>query len=206
MSASLWTAAAPLVLASRSPTRRAMLEAAGIPVEPVAAAVDERAAEDRLRAGGADAAAIAVGLAAAKALAGAALRPGRLVLGADQTLALGGTLLHKPAGRDDAVRQVLRLAGRTHTLQSGAALARDGDILWSTATVATLWMRRLDERAARRYVEVAGDGVLGSVGAYQLEALGAHLFERVEGDHFTILGLPLLPLLAELRRLGMLDP
>jgi septum formation protein len=205
MSASLWTAAEPLVLASRSATRRTMLEAAGIPVEMVPAAIDERAEEERLRAGGADAAAIAVGLAAAQARAGTALRPGRLVLGADQTLALGDALLHKPAGRDDAVQQILRLAGRAHTLQSGAALARDGDILWSTATIATLWMRSLDERGARRYAEAAGDAVLGSVGGYQLEALGAHLFERIEGDHFTILGLPLLPLLAELRRLGMLD-
>lgn len=204
MTALLWAAGVPLLLASQSATRRAMLEAAGIPVEAVPASIDERSEEERLRAGGDDAAAIATGLAAAKAKAVSAQRPGRLVLGADQTLALGDALLHKPAGRDEAIRQILQLSGRRHTLQSGAALARDGDILWSSVTVATLWMRPLDDRAARLYAEAAGDGVLGSVGAYQLEGLGSHLFERIEGDHFTILGLPLLPLLAELRRLGML--
>jgi septum formation protein len=197
----LWLAADPLVLASKSAARRALLEAAGIPLEVRPAEIDERATE----AGAAgDAAAVAALLARAKALDVAAQMPGRLVLGADQTLALGARRFSKPADRIAAAEQLHALRGQTHALHSAVALARDGKILFEHGETARLTMRAFSDSFIEHYLADAGKVVTASVGGYQLEGAGIQLFERIEGDYFTILGLPLLPLLAFLRREGWL--
>jgi septum formation protein len=197
---SLWLAGEPLVLASKSPARQAVLRAAGVPFDVHPAQIDERAVE---RAAGAkEAGEVASLLARAKAAAVAAHMPGRLVLGADQTLALGDRRFSKPADRTAAREQLGALNGRTHALHSAVALVRDGQLLFSHVDVARLTMRALSEDFLARYLDAMGDAVTHSVGAYQLEGLGIHLFERIDGDHFTILGLPLLPLLTYLRRAG----
>ncbi|WP_428032171.1 Maf family protein [Ancylobacter sp.] len=198
----LWRGAAPLVLASKSQARRALLEAAQLPFEAAGVAVDERAIEAQAVREGAAPPLVALILARAKALVGSAASPGRLVIGADQTLALGSEAFHKPVDRAGAKAQIAALACRTHALHSALAVARDGEVLFETVETAHLTMRPLDETALDAYLAVAGEAVLSSVGGYQLEGLGIHLFERVEGDHSVILGLPLLPLLAFLRRRG----
>ncbi|MDQ0346874.1 Maf family protein [Ancylobacter vacuolatus] len=200
----LWRGTAPLLLASKSAARRALLDAARLPFEVVSVDVDERAIEAQAVDEGADPAGIALTLARAKALAGAAAHPGRVVIGADQTLALGDEAFHKPADRAAAKAQIARLAGRTHKLHSAVAVARDGEVLWATVESAHLTLRPLDDAALEAYLDAAGEAVLSSVGGYQLEELGIHLFERVEGDHSVILGLPLLPLLGFLRSEGLL--
>ena len=131
--------------------------------------------------------------------------PGRLVLGADQTLARGATLFGKPANRAEAAAQLRSLRGRTHELHSALALVRDGQALFECVDSARLTMRDISDRFLDDYLDMAGDTALASVGGYQLEGLGIHLFERVEGDYFTILGLPLLPLLAFLRQNKFVD-
>jgi septum formation protein len=138
-------------------------------------------------------------LAREKALSVSARQPGQFVIGADQTLALGERLFSKPAGRAQAAEQLRALAGQRHELHSAVAVVRDGKILFEVVAIAGMTMRRLGEAEIDVYLDEAGDAVTSSVGAYQLEGLGVHLFERIEGDHFTILGLPLLPLLAFLR-------
>lgn len=200
----LWIEPWPLVLASGSAPRAAMLQAAGIPLEIVPAQIDERAAEDIMTAAGTAPAEVAVGLATLKAQAVCADFPGRLVLGADQTLAAGNTRLHKPSGVAEARTQLLQLRDRDHVLHSGAVLAMDGTVLETFVTSAKLTMRAFSEEFLDRYLAQAGAQVTRSVGGYQLEGAGIHLFERVEADHFTILGLPLFPLLESLRRRGML--
>jgi septum formation protein len=198
-----WRAPQPLLLASTSPVRRMLLESAGLPVETEAAGIDERAVEESLET--ADPAALARGLAVEKALAVSRRRPGRIVVGADQILALDGELLHRPATADDAKAQLARLAGKTHHLQSGIAVALDGQAVASLVETAQLTMRLLTPDAINAYAAIAGtERLTQSVGAYQLEGLGIHLFDRVEGDHATILGLPLLPLLRVLRDLDLL--
>lgn len=199
----LWRESEPLLLASGSATRRAMLTSAGIPVEARPPNIDERALEAGLEHAAASSGEVALALARAKALACAA--PNRLTLGADQTLDLGGRRWHKPASREEAGRQLGALEGRSHSLHSAFALARDGVVIAEGSGVATLWVRCLSPAFVEAYLDQAGASVLASVGAYQVEGLGAHLFERIEGDHFTILGLPLLELLAALRRLGSLQ-
>jgi septum formation protein len=198
----LWQAPDPLVLASRSEARSAMLRAAGIPVEAHPADIDERRLQAAAPAG--DAAAVAALLAREKARAVARRMPGRLVLGADQTLALGGELFSKPAGGEAARAQLRALSGKTHALHSAAAFARGGEVLFEHVGIARLTMRPLSKAFLDAYLDAAGDAVSASVGAYQLEGLGVHLFERFEGDHFTILGLPMLPVLDFLRRQGCL--
>ena len=195
---SLWLAEAPLVLASKSLARRTMLGAAGIPVEVVPPEIDERAIE-RARGGSLDAGEIALLLAWEKASAVSHRLPGRLVLGADQTLALGERRFLKPAGREQAREQLQALSGKTHRLHSALALVRDGSVLFKSADTATLTMRELSGEFLESYLDAAGDAVTESVGGYQLEKLGIHLFARVEGNHFTILGMPLMPLLDFLR-------
>jgi septum formation protein len=198
----LWPAAAPLVLASASAVRRQLLEAAGIPVEVRPANIDERAIE--ASAPSDNPSAVAAILARVKALRVASDVPGRLVVGADQTLALGSRRFDKPANRAAARTQLQTLAGRTHELHAAVAVARDEAVLFEHVAVARLTMRPLTDAFLDCYLDTAGAKVTASVGAYQLEALGVHLFERIEGDHFTILGLPLLPLLAYLRTEGSL--
>ena len=193
----LWRGEHPLILASQSRARQLLLANAGIAFEPVPADIDERAVQQAsgLVAPGD----IATLLAREKALWVSSRKPGRFVVGADQTLALDKRLFSKPAGRAAAREQLQALAGRSHELHSAVAVARDGKILFESCTVARMTMRPLSETAIDGYLDEAGEAVTSSVGAYQLEGLGIHLFERIEGDHFTILGLPLLPLLAFLR-------
>ncbi len=198
----LWLAADPLVLASKSAARRALLDAAGIPVEVRPADIDERAIEAGVAADGASA--VATLLASAKARAVAARMPGRLVLGADQTLVLDTRRFSKPADRAAAADQLRALRGNTHALHSALALVRDGETVFVHSGVARLTMRAFSDKFLEEYLDAAGSAVVASVGGYQLEGPGIQLFERIEGDYFTILGLPLLPLLNFLRRDGRL--
>jgi septum formation protein len=198
----LWLAAEPLVLASKSVARRALLEAAGIPLEVRPAEIDERATE--AGAAARDAEAVAALLARAKALDVAARMPGGLVLGADQTLALGARRFSKPADRTAAAEQLHALRGQTHALHSAVALVRDGKILFEHGETARLTMRAFSDTFLDDYLATAASAVTASVGGYQLEGAGIQLFERIEGDYFAILGLPLLPLLAFLRSNGYL--
>ncbi len=174
-----------------------LLENAGLDFEALPADIDERAvqANSGLSAPGE----IAGLLAREKALFISRQRPGQYVVGADQTLALGQRMFSKPAGRAQAAEQLRALCGHMHELHSAVAVARDGKTLFSDVSVARMSMRRLSESEIEAYLDQAGAAVTTSVGAYQLEGLGVHLFERIEGDHFTILGVPLLPLLAFLR-------
>jgi septum formation protein len=193
----LWRGKNPLILASQSRARQALLANAGIDFETVTADIDERTVQQasRLTAPGE----IAALLAREKSLFVWAKHPDRFVVGADQTLALGPRLFSKPAGRAQAAEQLRALAGGTHELHSAVAVARDGKIMFADVSVARMTMRKLSEAEIDTYLDQAGEAVTSSVGAYQLEGLGVHLFEQIEGDHFTILGLPLLPLLAFLR-------
>jgi septum formation protein len=198
----IWRGKYPLILASQSRARQMLLANAGISFEAVPADIDERSVQKNsgLSAPGE----IAALLAREKALFVSSKNPGRYVVGADQTLALGNRLFSKPAGRAQAAEQLHLLAGHTHELHSAVAVARDAEIMFSDVVVAGMTMRRLDEIGIEAYLDQAGQAVTTSVGAYQLEGLGVHLFERIEGDHFTILGLPLLPLLKFLRGEGLL--
>jgi septum formation protein len=194
----LWLAERPLVLASRSEVRRAVLQSAGLSVEAQPADIDERALE---QASGAKVAGqVAAFLAAEKARAVARSFPGRLVLGADQTLVAGGVRFSKPAARQAAKEQLQRLAGKTHELHSAIAVMRDNSILFECCEVARMTMRPLSDTMIDAYLDAAGDAAMSSVGAYQIEGPGIQLFEAIDGDYFTILGLPLLPLLAFLRQ------
>jgi septum formation protein len=194
----LWLADQPLVLASRSESRRTVLAGAGIALEVLAADVDERALE--AQAGAASPSQVALLLARHKALAVMAKRPGRLVLGADQTLALGQRLYAKPADLAAARDQLRSMRGRTHELHSAVVVARDSAVLFEHCEIARLTMREFSDDFLDRYLAAAGSVVTASVGGYQVESLGIQLFERIEGDHFTILGLPLLRLLQYLRQ------
>lgn len=193
----LWRGKDPLILASRSRARQTLLANAGIGFEAVAADIDERVVQQA--SGLSSPRDIAALLAREKALFVSSRRPGRFVVGADQTLALGARLFSKPAGRAEAAAQLRALAGNRHELHSGVAVARDGKILFSDVSAARMTMRPLADAQIGAYLDEAGEALTSSVGAYQLEGLGVHLFERVEGDHFTILGLPMLQLLAFLR-------
>ena len=192
-----WRGKTRLILASQSRTRQALLANAGIGFEVVTAEIDERAVQQA--SGHSAPGEIASLLAREKALSVSARQPGKFVIGADQTLALGERLFSKPAGRAQAAEQLRALAGQRHELHSAVAVARDGKILFEAVAIAGMTMRRLGEAEIDAYLDAAGGAVSSSVGAYQLEGLGVHLFERIDGDHFTILGLPLLPLLAFLR-------
>jgi septum formation protein len=199
----LWLDSQPLVLASKSDIRGKILAAAGLRFEIRPAPIDERAVE--ARSGAADASAVASVLARAKAEAVAFTVPGRPVLGADQTLALGDQRFSKPANRTEAIEQLRVLRGKTHELHSALSLMRDGAVLFECVETARLTMRDFSDRFLEDYLEMAGEAASHSVGAYQLEGIGVHLFEKVEGDYFTILGLPLMPLLAFMRRNGLVD-
>ena len=198
-----WSAPAPLILASKSLARRNMLSAAGIPIEIVQARIDERAVERTLGAKR-EPDELALLLSWEKASAVSLKMPARLVIGADQTLAMGSVRFNKPANIAEAREQLRRLRGQIHTLHSALTLVRDSSVMFKVADTARLRMRDFSDRFLDDYLEAAGPSVTESVGGYQLEKLGVHLFERVEGDYFTILGMPLLPLLAYLRQSGFL--
>jgi septum formation protein len=199
-----WRATRPLVLASKSSARRGLLEAAKIPFIVEGAAVDERAVEAPLLARGAVGRDIARHLARAKAKAVSRSHPDDLVLGADQTLEFDGKIFSKPADRDAAKAQLLAFSGKTHQLHSAICLMRGTRAVFEYVGTAQLTCRAFAADFIETYLTTAGDSVFASVGAYQLEGLGIHLFERIEGDQATILGLPLLPLLAFLREEGSL--
>ena len=206
MSSFLQAGRPPLILASASKSRAQILEAAGLAfiVEPPG--LDETAMRQAVSGEGTlDPRDVAAVLARAKAEAVSDLAPQAYVIGGDQILALGKTMLSKPDSMEAARRQLLDLSGKTHTLHIAVALATNGDTVWAETTVATLTMRKLSPQYIGRYLAAAGDEVLSSVGAYQLESLGVQLFDKIDGDYFSILGLPLIPLLDTLRREGVIE-
>jgi septum formation protein len=198
----LWRGPQPPLLASKSAARRMLLQQAGLAVDCETATIDERALEAQSALSGPGE--VAALLARAKAVDVAKRHPQRVIIGADQTLALGARRFSKPAGRPEAAAQLAALAGATHELHSAVAVVHEGEVRFSHVAVARMTMRSLSAAQIETYLDAAGPVVTTSVGAYQLEGLGVHLFERVEGDHFTVLGLPLLPLLAFLRGAGWL--
>jgi len=198
----MWLASDPLIVASRSAARRALLEAAGVELAVAPADIDERGLEDQARSQAPDA--VALLLAREKAAVVGRLNPGRLVLGADQVLALGERRFAKPVDRAAAKAQLLALRGRSHELHSAIVFVADGVVVFEHVGVARLTMRTFSEPFLELYLDTVGAAATASVGAYQLEGLGIELFERIEGDYFTILGLPLLPALEFLRRRGCL--
>jgi septum formation protein len=204
MPPALWLAQAPLVLASRSRARQVLLVAAGVPVETCPADLDERGLE--AKANLQSAGAVAVLLAREKAIATAKLRPGRLTLGADQTLALGAERFAKPADRTAARAQLRALRGRSHELHSAIAFVQDGKVLYEYVGVARMMMRAFSDEFLENYLDAIGQDVTTTVGVYQIEGLGIQLFDCIEGDYFTVLGLPLMEALAFLRRRGCLIP
>ena len=194
-----------LVLASKSPFRSALLKNAGIEFSTASADIDERAVEAPLYETGATPEEVAQVLAEAKALDVSEKNPGAVVIGCDQTLSLGDEIFHKPADMEAARRQLLKFSGKTHQLNSAVVLVKDGKTLWRHVSIARMTMRDLDPGFVGRYLGRVGDVALSSVGAYQVEGPGVQLFEKIEGDYFTIVGLPLLPLLAELRKEKLID-
>ena len=200
----LWLLPRPLVLASKSQARRALLAASGIPFEAIDAGVDERGVQATLGAA-ADGATVAATLAGEKARVISAEHPGRLVVGADQTLSLEGGLISKPEDRAAARRQIAAMSGRTHTLHAAVCLMRDGIVEAEACAEAHLTCRPFSAAFVDCYLDLAGDSVLSSVGGYAVEGLGIHLFEAIEGEQSTILGLPMLPLLRILRGIGAVE-
>ncbi len=195
----------PLILASKSPFRAALLKNAGVEFSTASAAIDERAVEAPLYKSGATPEEVAQVLAEAKALDVSENHPGAVVIGCDQTLSLGDEIFHKPADMEAARRQLLQFSGKTHQLNSAVVLVKDGETLWRHVSVARMTMRALEPGFVGRYLGRVGDVALASVGAYQVEGPGIQLFEKIDGDYFTIVGLPLLPLLAELRKEKLID-
>lgn len=195
----------PIVLASGSVHRRMLLDNAGIAFAVDPSTLDERALEAPLAQSGAAPEDVALILAEAKAADVSARHPGTLVIGADQTLSLGHERFHKPADMEAARRALLALSGRTHVLSSAVTLVEDGETVWRHVDQARITLRDLSPATIGRYLAEIGDAALTSVGSYQVEGRGIQLMERIEGDFFTIIGLPVLPLLAELRRRGEID-
>jgi len=193
----------PLVLASSSPFRRMLMENAGLSFECRAADIDERSIESGLQNASPDE--TAATLARAKAIDVSRHFPGAIVIGSDQTMSLGTRVYHKPKSIDEARESVLSLSGKTHRLNSAIALVRDGQVVWEHVAHADLTVRDLSDSFVNGYLQRVGEKVFSSVGAYQLEGEGIQLFSKIEGDYFTILGLPMLPLLDKLRDLGAID-
>jgi septum formation protein len=200
----LWLSPDPLILASRSKARQKLLAAAGIPVNVFPADLDERKVE--ALSPSQEPGAVATFLASRKALSVELSNPGRLVLGADQLLALDGKRFSKPVDRAAARAQLLELSGRTHTLYSAIAFVQNASVLFEHVSTARMTMRALSDRFLERYLDAAGAAATESVGAYQLEGVGVQLFERVDGEYFTVLGLPLMQVLEFLRQQGYLLP
>lgn len=194
-----------IVLASSSPFRAELLQNAGLTFDVQPAELDERAAETPLAESGASPQDVAQILAEAKAAEVSERAGDAWVIGADQTLSLGDEIFHKPEDMEGARRHLLALSGKTHQLNSAVVLAQRGEVVWRHVSTASLTMRKLEPAFIGRYLAAVGEKALSSVGAYQVEGRGIQLFERIEGDHFTIVGLPLLPLLAELRARGVIE-
>jgi len=194
-----------LILASGSSFRRELLLNAGVPFEAVLPETDERAVEATLDGTGATPDEVALVLAEAKALDVSARFPDALVIGADQTLSLDDVIFHKPSTMEEARRTLLALSGRTHHLNTAAVLVVGGETVWRHVEIARMTMRTLDPGFVGRHLAAVGELALRSVGAYQIEGRGIQLFDKIEGDTFTIVGLPLLPLLAALRQQGAID-
>ena len=194
-----------IVLGSGSPFRRQLLENAGVAVEVVKPQTDERAVEAAIGDADVPPSDLAAILAEAKAMDVSERVPNAWTIGCDQVMSLEGRVFHKPADMEEARRNLLALSGRTHELHSAVVLARRGEAVWRHVSTALLTMRRLEPAFVGRYLAAAGEVALQSVGAYQIEGRGIQLLERIDGDHFTIVGLPLLPLLEELRRQGAID-
>jgi septum formation protein len=193
------------ILASGSPFRRKMLSDAGLVFDVEKAEIDERTVEQSVAGSGLSPEDLATILSEAKATDVSGRNGGRVVIGCDQTLSLGDKVLHKPKDMEQARRRLLELSGRTHQLSSAVVAVRDGETLWRHVSIARLTMRELSPAFIGRHLAQVGEKALESVGAYQIEGEGIQLFERIEGDHFTIIGLPILPLLAFLRERGMID-
>ena len=194
-----------LILASKSPFRAMLMKNAGMEFSSQAAQVDERALEAPLQDSGVTPEDVALILAEAKALDVSSSNKDALVIGSDQTLSLGDKVFHKPANMADARRHLLALSGQTHQLNSAVVLAINNTTVWRHVSVARLTMRKLTPAFIGRHLAKTGDVILSSVGAYQYEREGVHLFDQIDGDYFTIVGLPLIPLLAELRARGAID-
>lgn len=193
-----------LVLASKSAGRRALLTQAGISHQAMTALCDEEVEKAKLKAAGVDARALALGLAEAKARSVSLEQPGDFILGCDQTLALDdGVMFDKAPSLAALAEQLATLSGRTHSLFAAMAVVRDGAVIWNHVEEARLTMRPLTPEFITDYLHHEGEGLLSGVGGYRIEGRGIQLFERVEGNHFTIIGLPLLPLLAFLREAGI---
>lgn len=194
-----------LILASSSSSRQTLMRNAGLQFAAETADIDERLIEEPLQAAGSSPDETALQLAKAKALAVSALHPQAFVIGCDQTMSLGSRIYHKPKNIAEAHDHLWSLSGRTHRLNSAAVMARGGIVLWQTVTYADMTVRELSEAFIRDHLQKVGDKALTSVGAYQLEGEGIQLFASIDGDYFTVLGLPLLPLLQALREFGVID-
>nr|WP_295978169.1 Maf-like protein [uncultured Agrobacterium sp.] len=194
-----------LILASSSASRQMLMRNAGLTFSAIPADIDERALDERLERNGASPEEVALELARAKALAVGSLYPEALVLGCDQTMALGARVYHKPKTMAEAEAHLLSLSDKVHRLNSAAVLVLNGEVLWQTVSSAELAVRTLSAEFVSRHLQRVGDRALTSVGAYQLEGEGIQLFTSIEGDYFTILGLPLLPLLSKLRDMDVID-
>ena len=194
-----------IILASKSRHRSGLLRNAGIAFDTQSADIDERAIEAPLIKSGLGGEDIAEILAVAKANEVSAVNPEAYVIGCDQTLVLEGELLHKVENMEEARRRLLRLSGKAHQLNAAVCLVKNGETLWSHIEVANIIFRNLDPGFIGRHLAAAGDGVLSSVGVYQIEGLGLQLFEEIKGDYFSIIGLPILPLIKQLRALGLVE-
>jgi septum formation protein len=196
---------AKLILASKSIHRKNLMENAGLVFDICPAAIDDRAIEAAIENTGTLPKEVALILASAKALDVSQQNSDSYVIGSDQTLSLGDEMFHKPDDMEQARRTLLKLSGKTHSLNSAISIAKDGETLWQHVSIAELTMRDMSPDYIGRHLAKAGDDVLSSVGAYQLEQHGINLFEKIDGDFFTIVGLPMLPLLAKLRELNIID-
>ena len=196
---------AKLILASNSGSRKSLMSGASLEFESVGADIDERGIEARLSASYAKPPEIAIELAKAKALWVSERNPDAYVIGSDQVLSLGDRLFHKPLSMGEAADHIRAMSAKTHHLNCGVAIAFRGMVIWSDVSIAAMTMRTISPAFLQTYLDMSGDDILQSVGAYQFEGPGIQLFDKIEGDYFTILGLPMLKLLAGLRQLELID-
>lgn len=199
------TIGTPLILASTSKFRKSLMENAGLTFTTVGPQIDEREISAPLEEAGADPKTIAQVLADAKAIDVSLRHPEAIVIGSDQTMALGNLMFHKPKNQTEARHHLTLLQGKTHSLHSAVSIAVNGMVEWQVVSTAHLTMRTLSTSDIDAYLRKAGDSILWSVGGYQIESIGITLFEKIDGDYFTILGLPILPLLSALRNLEITD-